>query len=1192
MNEVIRTKHDLCTGCNRCVRECPMEMANTTYQESDGSIKVRVNYEKCISCGRCFSVCNHDARYYTDDTDRFFEDLAKGKSISLIAAPSIRTNIPDYKKLFTCLKQLGVKKIYDVSLGADICIWAHVRLLEKSTPPPLITQPCPPIVRFCEIYRHDLLKNLSPVHSPMGCVSVYMKEYEGITDMIAALSPCIAKSNEFAGTGLAQYNVTFVKLLEYLKKNNISLPGEETGFDHAESGLGFLFPMSGGLQANIQFFMGDKFNIDREEGREVYKRLNVYALTPKEMLPHVFDVLNCHDGCNVSASSISAGSRPQAVNIFEINHVMNKQKYAMLKKRDREYFESVFKSYDDRLNISHFLRNYKPISAPQVQITEEDINNAFKLLGKSEHRKQHINCGACGSETCHGMARKIALDVNIPVNCIVKTMEDARYEHTEKLATFEKMTTLEKMHEADERLAKALELNELQLTKLNLMVKATKIGLWDMEVIKNDPVNPLNTFNWSDEFRHMLGFFDVDDFPNQLCSWSERLHPDDKIRTLEIFKKHIEDNSGKTPYDIEYRLLKNNGEYGYFRASGETIRDEDGNPIRVAGALMDITETKNILFNTERQKIEAEAANRAKSAFLSTMSHEIRTPMNAILGVTAIQLQNQAIDESIKESFEKIYASGGMLLGIINDILDLSKIESGKLELVNANYEIASLISDSTQFNIMRIGYKPIDFVLEINEDMPLRLLGDELRVKQILNNLLSNAFKYTIAGSVKLSVAAESGHDEKTITLVFCVSDTGVGMTKEQVEKLFDEYSRFNLEANRTTEGTGLGMSITRNLLRLMNGEIFVQSEPGKGSQFTVRLPQGRVGTEVLGKEMAENLRQFRICSKERLKKVQITREPMPYGSVLVVDDVETNIYVARGLLAPYELKIDSVDSGLAAIKKIIAGNVYDIIFMDHMMPKMDGIEAALTLRAIGYDRPIVALTANAVAGQAEVFLENGFDDYILKPLDVRHLDNVLNRLISKKHKTQEAGSNSRPPLSGGALEFAEIFVRDTLKTIAELELIIQKQQPCSEEDLRVYIIRVHGIKSALAAIGKTELSAIARKLEMAARAGDTETIFSETKAFINLLRAVVAEFKRQEEAAVCEAAEGDSNLLREKLLEIKTACSAYDEKTANDILTELRKNKWPAAVNELLQTIVRHLLHSEFEEIAELIDNCSQLS
>ena len=392
----------------------------------------------------------------------------------------------------------------------------------------------------------------------------------------------------------------------------------------------------------------------------------------------------------------------------------------------------------------------------------------------------------------------------------------------------------------------------------------------------------------------------------------------------------------------------------------------------------------------------AEAASKFKSDFLANMSHEIRTPMNAVLGVTEIMMQSESLSKENEERLEKIYTSCDMLMGIINDILDFSKIEAGKLEIKPYQYYVASLINDSIHLNMMRIGEKPIKFELIIDENIPAKLVGDELRIKQIMNNILSNAFKYTEAGKVTLTVSSEPC--ENGIILVVSVKDSGRGMTPEQLEELFDEYSRFNEESGRTIEGTGLGLSITLRLLNLMGGKIEVESKVLSGSLFTIRLPQETVDSEVLGKELTDRLRQFRLNDMLYRKRGQITRDPMPYGKVLIVDDVEANLYVAEGLLKPYKLQIDSVMSGFDAIDKISEGDKFDIIFMDHMMPGLDGIETTKRLRSLGYSAPIIALTANAVVGQADIFLENGFDDFIAKPIDVRQLNAVLNKMVRDK--------------------------------------------------------------------------------------------------------------------------------------------------------------------------------------------------
>ena len=453
MTEAIKSKNDLCTGCNRCVRECPMELACITYLDDEGNIKVKIDLEQCIACGRCVLACKHDARYFADDTLRFFTDLATGVPISLIAAPSIRTNIPEYKRLFTYLKKLGVNKIYDVSLGADICVWAHIKYIEKTGVVPMITQPCPAIVTYCEMYHIDLLKRLSPVHSPMACTSIYMSSHKGITDSIAAISPCIAKSNEFDETNLSQYNITFSKMMSYLEFNNIELPEEETDFDHNESGLGSLFPMPGGMLENIEYFLGKRLHIAKAEGYDVYEKLNIYATTPEEFLPDIYDVLNCNEGCNIG----SATSHDKSV--FEIDKSMDANRKRATAERNREHYEQEHKKYDEMFELEEFLREYKPVLHPFPLITNADIKAAYDKLGKKDYEKQHVDCGACGSDTCYEMARKIVLNVNIPENCIVKSKEDAKAEHDINIRALEQLAQMEKMREADERMRVVLAVN-------------------------------------------------------------------------------------------------------------------------------------------------------------------------------------------------------------------------------------------------------------------------------------------------------------------------------------------------------------------------------------------------------------------------------------------------------------------------------------------------------------------------------------------------------------------------------------------------------------------------------------------------------------------------------------------------------------------------------------------------------------
>jgi len=626
----------------------------------------------------------------------------------------------------------------------------------------------------------------------------------------------------------------------------------------------------------------------------------------------------------------------------------------------------------------------------------------------------------------------------------------------------------------------------------------------------------------------------------------------------------------------------------------------------VAAYIRDLRELKAMLNEMRRAEL-AEESNKAKTKFLARVSHEVRTPMNAILGITEIQLQNENLPAETQEALDKIYNSGYLLLNIINDILDLSKIEAGKLELVPVKYDIASLINDTVHLNVMRFESKPIVFTLKVSEDIPTILFGDELRIKQILNNLLSNAFKYTDSGEVSLEIFIEEEsllHEKvNSLTLVFRVSDTGQGMTEDQVSKLFEEYTRFNTEANRATEGTGLGMTIARHLVQMMDGDIHVESQPGKGSVFTVRLPQEDGGMGTLGKEITDNLQQFSLGRAMQMKKApQIVRDYMPYGRVLIVDDVETNIYVAKGLLAPYGLSIDTATSGIEAIEKIKNGAVYDIVFMDHFMPKMDGIQATRIIReGLGYAQPVIALTANALAGQAEIFQENGFDGFISKPIDIRQLNAVLNKLIRDKYppdvieaaqklkkNAEKHSAGSTQPLSADP-QLREIFARDAGKAISVLEEI-EKRGTYGAEDLQSYVTTVHAMKSALANTGETKLSGFASKLEDAGREQNAAVISDETPAFLIELRKILEKTRpgKDDSAGAVEVITDDNRkYLYEKLIAIQAASAEYDKKAAKDALADLRTKTWPASTKELLHTISEYLLHSDFEDAANLIDN-----
>jgi len=532
--------------------------------------------------------------------------------------------------------------------------------------------------------------------------------------------------------------------------------------------------------------------------------------------------------------------------------------------------------------------------------------------------------------------------------------------------------------------------------RAKLMLDATPLGAmyWDKD---------FKCVDCNEESVRLFGVKNKQEYLDRFLDLSPEYQPDgsfSKTKAFEFVKKAFNDGYNR----FEWIHQKIDGEP--IPCEVTLIRVEYDGDYSVLGYTRDLREMKQMMKEIEQRDRRLEAAlkaaqeaNTAKSKFLANISHEIRTPMNVILGVTESYLQNDNVPQEYQDGYEKIYNAGDLLLHIINDLLDLSKIDSGKFDLIPVKYETTSLINDTAHMNTVRFQHKPIKFTMQVEEDIPLKLIGDELRIKQILNNLLSNAFKYTDSGEVTLSFASEKHDDNTKTNLIIRVSDTGQGMTEEQVKVLFDEYTRFNTESNRKIKGTGLGMAITNNLVNMMNGKLSVVSAPGSGTVITVRIPQGLAGPGTLGREIAENLKAFNFAALSQKKNRKINREPMPYGKVLVVDDMKSNLDVAVLLLSPYQLQIDIAENGAEAIALIKSGKEYDLIFMDHMMPDMDGVETTRRIRALGYKQPIFALTANAAVWQQEVFLENGFDGYIFKPIDVRQLNDSLNKFVRDKY-------------------------------------------------------------------------------------------------------------------------------------------------------------------------------------------------
>lgn len=422
---------DKCVGCNACVRACPVMDANVAKTDGEGRLIIHIDEEKCIKCGACIRACSHHARSFGDDIDAFIRDMKAGVEIVMIAAPSIKIAFDgNWRHALQWFRNQGIRKIYDVSYGADICTWAHLRYLQQHPDAKVISQPCAAVVNYVLKNKPELIPNLSPIQSPMLCLGIYLRKVLGYRGKIAAISPCIAKADEFHDTGIIDYNVTMEHLRDYFKENGVELPEikvySEFEFD-GDIGLeGAIYPRPGGLMKNLQIHDPNMLVITSEGTERLYEDLDLYLKQKKSDLPRVFDVLSCKDGCN--------GGPATGVDYhcFAMNSIMyDVEQYAKdvrRKAKTKKGRDLQFEEFDRKLHVGDYIRTYESHQKKSKQVTEADIERVYKLLGKETYQQKHFDCHACGFSTCRDMAIALAKGINEKENCHQYMMHTIREE--------------------------------------------------------------------------------------------------------------------------------------------------------------------------------------------------------------------------------------------------------------------------------------------------------------------------------------------------------------------------------------------------------------------------------------------------------------------------------------------------------------------------------------------------------------------------------------------------------------------------------------------------------------------------------------------------------------------------------------------------------------------------------------------
>lgn len=429
---IINVDEQKCVGCNACVRACPAEEANVAKIDESGQLRILINDDKCIKCGACVKACTHGARSFQDDMPAFLEDMNQGKEIALIVAPSIKIAFDgQWRHVLYWLREHGNIKIYDVGFGADICTWAHLRYLEKNPQAKLISQPCAAVVNYILNHKPELIPYLSPVQSPMACVAIYMRKILGFKGKIAAISPCIAKIDEFRAIKVIDYNVTMEHLREYFKENRIEFPREGTysefEFDGYQGWEGNIYPTPGGLRKNLLVHSPELQVITSEGTERLYEELDLYLEQDPQTRPTVFDVLNCEFGCNGGPAT---GKDCKRFLMSDIMHHV--ERYSRKKRKEHTSKKGVdkqFEEFDNKLRVEDFLRTYEARNIQEITVSEAEIENAYKMMCKVTQTERNFDCRACGYKSCRDMAIAVAKGINAKENChqyVMKVIAEER----------------------------------------------------------------------------------------------------------------------------------------------------------------------------------------------------------------------------------------------------------------------------------------------------------------------------------------------------------------------------------------------------------------------------------------------------------------------------------------------------------------------------------------------------------------------------------------------------------------------------------------------------------------------------------------------------------------------------------------------------------------------------------------------